>query len=219
MATPENLPEELSQGLFIATTPSPVRGGRVWRGGSDAQNAGRAGAILPQRIFLSVPKTTGLKPMAKFVLKVNGAAHEVEADPATPLIYVLRGKLGLTGPKIGCAKEQCGACTVLVDGEATQCCVRSVAEFEGADIRTIEGLAEDETGKAVQEAFVALNAAQCGYCTPGLVTTATALLKRNARPDRAEIKQALETNLCRCGSHSRVLAAIERAAGGGRHAG
>ncbi len=155
--------------------------------------------------------------MARFVLKVNGGTHEVEADPATPLIYVLRNHLGLTGPKIGCAQEQCGACTVLVDGEATQCCVRVVAEFEGAEIRTVEGLAEDETGKRVQEAFVALNAAQCGYCTPGLVTAATALLRRNARPDRKEIQAALETNLCRCGSHARVLAAVERAAEGGRH--
>lgn len=157
--------------------------------------------------------------MAKFVLTVNGATREVEADPATPLIYVLRGHLGLTGPKIGCAQEQCGACTILVDGEATQCCVRAVSDFEGSDIRTIEGLASDETGKRVQDAFVALNAAQCGYCTPGLVTTATALLKKNARPDRAEIQAALETNLCRCGSHNRVLAAIERAAEGGRHGG
>ena len=108
---------------------------------------------------------------------------------------------------------------VLVDGEATQCCVRAVSEFEGTDIRTIEGLAEDDTGRRVREAFVALNAAQCGYCTPGLVTAATALLKKNAHPARDDILKALENNLCRCGSHARVIAAIARAAReGGRHA-
>mgnify|MGYP003639204599 CR=1 FL=1 len=158
--------------------------------------------------------------MTSFTLTVNGAAHSVECDPATPLIYVLRNTLGLTGPKLGCALEQCGACTVLVDGEATQCCVRAVSEFEGSDIRTIEGLAEDDTGRRVREAFVALNAAQCGYCTPGLVTAATALLKKNAQPSRDDILKALENNLCRCGSHARVIAAIARAAGEGvRHAG
>lgn len=158
--------------------------------------------------------------MASFTLTVNGVSHAVECDPATPLIYVLRNRLGLTGPKLGCALEQCGACTVLVDGEATQCCVRAVSEFEGADIRTIEGLEEDDTGKRVRDAFVALNAAQCGYCTPGLVTAATALLKRNAEPSRDDILEALENNLCRCGSHARVIAAIARAAEEGvRHAG
>lgn len=158
--------------------------------------------------------------MASFTLTVNGESHAVECDPATPLIYVLRNRLGLTGPKLGCALEQCGACTVLVDGEATQCCVRAVSEFESADIRTIEGLAEDDTGRRVREAFVALNAAQCGYCTPGLVTAAIALLKKNAHPARDDILKALENNLCRCGSHARVIAAIARAAGEGvRHAG
>lgn len=155
--------------------------------------------------------------MANFTLSVNGAAHEIDVDPATPLIFVLRNQLGLTGPKLGCALEQCGACTVLVDGEATQCCVRVVSEFEGADILTVEGLAEDDTGRRVRDAFVALNAAQCGYCTPGLVTAATALLKKNAHPARADIMQALEGNLCRCGSHARVIAAITRATEEGGH--
>ncbi len=155
--------------------------------------------------------------MTKIALRVNGDLCKVETNPDTPLIFVLRGSLGLMGPKLGCAQEQCGACTVLIDGEATQSCVRAVAEFEGKEITTIEGLSKDQLGQTIQNAFISLNAAQCGYCTPGLITTATAFLKKNSSPTREEIQKALETNLCRCGSHNRVLAAIERAIKEGHH--
>lgn len=157
--------------------------------------------------------------MAKITLRVNGADHPVDADPATPLLFVLRNQLGLTGAKLGCGLEQCGACAVMIDGESVLSCVRAVSEFEGNDIRTVEGLAEGGSPNAVQRAFIAECAAQCGYCTGGLVVAVTALLQANPNPNRADINAALADHLCRCGSHVRVLKAIDRLAAGGVHDG
>lgn len=151
--------------------------------------------------------------MDVLTLTVNGEDRAIECDPATPLIFILRNDLDLTGSKLGCGLEQCGACAVLVEGEATLCCNRPAGEFAGKNIVTIEALAADATGAAVQRAFIAEGAAQCGYCTAGLVIAATSLLKRIGNPDRAAIVDALSEHLCRCGSHARVIAAIERAAG------
>lgn len=156
--------------------------------------------------------------MAKISLKVNGETHEVDCDPATPLIYVLRNQLELVGAKLGCGLEQCGACAVLVDGEHTLSCVRAASEFDGADITTVEGLAKDGQPSALQRAFIEEGAAQCGYCTAGLVIAATALLEKNAKPDDTEIREALHEHLCRCGSHLRVLKAIDRVVQGGSNA-
>jgi len=146
--------------------------------------------------------------MTEINLQINGAEHSVAADPATPLIYVLRNQVGLVGTKFGCGLEQCGACAVLVDGAPVLSCVRPVSEFEGAEIRTIEGLAADDCGREVQRVFIAENAAQCGYCTAGIVVATTALLKRNPAPDDREVRAALNDHLCRCGSHAGVLRAI-----------
>ncbi len=143
-------------------------------------------------------------------LRVNGADQTVEADPATPLLYVLRGQLGLTGVKLGCGLEQCGSCAVLVDNEATLCCNRPVGEFPGKEIVTVEGLAQNGELNAVQQAFVEEGAAQCGYCTPGIVIAATALLRKNSKPSDGDIIEALSEHLCRCGSHPNVLKAIRR---------
>ena len=148
--------------------------------------------------------------MNKITLRVNGDSHDIEADPSTPLIFVLRNQLGLTGPKLGCGLEQCGACAVLADGEPVLSCVRAVSEFAAAAIVTPEGLAGDGMGSRVQRAFVAEGAAQCGYCTPGIVIATTALLNRTGAPAEADIRQALDGHLCRCGSHGRVLRAINR---------
>ena len=155
--------------------------------------------------------------MTRITLRVNGAAREIDADPAMPLIFALRNHLGLTGAKLGCGLEQCGACAVLVDGEPVLSCVRAVSEFDGCSIATIEGLTRDGAPGPVQRAFIEEGAAQCGYCTPGMVIAATALLTRSPDPTDAEIREALHGHLCRCGSHARVLAAISRAAreGGG----
>lgn len=153
--------------------------------------------------------------MAKISLKVNGKTQEVECDPGTPLIYVLRNQLDLVGAKLGCGLEQCGACAVMVDGEHTLSCVRAASEFEGAEITTVEGLARDGKPSALQQAFIDEGAAQCGYCTAGLVIAATALLEKNPKPAVAEVREALHEHLCRCGSHLRVLKAIDRVVQGG----
>jgi aerobic-type carbon monoxide dehydrogenase small subunit (CoxS/CutS family) len=148
--------------------------------------------------------------MATINLNVNGATHEVDADPSTPLLFILRNQLGLTGAKLGCGLEQCGTCAILVDGEPVLSCVRAVSEFEGNRIRTVEGLVEDGASNTVQQAFIDEGAAQCGYCTAGLVVATTALLDNNPKPDRRAIDTALADHLCRCGSHIRVLKAIDR---------
>jgi aerobic-type carbon monoxide dehydrogenase small subunit (CoxS/CutS family) len=144
-------------------------------------------------------------------LRINGEDRRIASDPDTPLAYVLRDELGLKGTKIGCGLEQCGACAALVDGEAVLTCSTPAAVFEGREIVTVEGLSALPEGRRVQDAFVAQAAAQCGYCTAGLVVAVTALARSGAAPDREAIKQALAPHLCRCGSHPRVLAAAEEA--------
>lgn len=145
-------------------------------------------------------------------LTINGTQHDIASDPDTPLVYVLRDELKLKGTKLGCGLEQCGACAVIVEGKVVLSCVTPVEVFDGKEITTIEGIADTEIGQRVQQAFVEETAAQCGYCTSGLVVAATALLAENPRPERDTTKQALTPHLCRCGSHPRVLKAVERAA-------
>ena len=151
--------------------------------------------------------------MPRLTLQVNGAARVVDVDdPNTPLLYVLRNDLELTGAKFGCGLAQCGACTVNVDGQAIRSCSMPVGAVAGRAITTIEGLGSPERPDPVQAAFIAEQAPQCGYCTAGLVMTARAFLQQNRRPSEAEVKQALAGNLCRCGSHVRVIRAVLRAA-------
>ncbi len=148
--------------------------------------------------------------MIKFSLSVNGQSHSIEAASDTPLIYVLRNQLNLTGTKLGCGLEQCGACAVLVDGKRTLSCTRAASEFEGKEIVTIEGLASSDRLTPLQQVFVEEDAAQCGYCSAGMVISCQALLNENPAPTREEINAALNDNLCRCGSHGRVLKAIDQ---------
>lgn len=148
-----------------------------------------------------------------FTLSVNGESLTVTASSDTPLIYLLRNDLGLTGTKYGCGLEQCGACKVLLDGEAVPSCRLPVSEAVGREIETVEGLAgPDEKLHPVQQAFIDEQAAQCGFCTSGLIVAAAALLKQNPDPSDTDIRQALAVHICRCGTHSRVLRAIRRAA-------
>lgn len=152
--------------------------------------------------------------MATFELKVNGGASKVEVrDPDEPLLYVLRNRLGLTGAKFGCGLGQCGACTVIVDGEAVHSCTLPVARAAGKAIVTVEGLGTADKPHPLQAALVAEQAAQCGYCTAGIVMTAAVLLAKKPGATAEEARAALAGNLCRCGSHQRVLRAFERAAG------
>jgi nicotinate dehydrogenase subunit A len=145
-------------------------------------------------------------------IHVNGASHAVAAEPETPLLYVLRNDLKLKGARFGCGLGQCGACTVLVDGKPVQSCDFPLSAAAGKSITTVEGLAADGGLHPLQQAFIAEQAAQCGYCVTGIIMTAKALLDANPRPSDAEIRAALKGNLCRCGTHQRILKAIRRAA-------
>ena len=151
--------------------------------------------------------------MARYDLNVNGQARTVDVhDPQEPLLYVLRNDLRLTGAKYGCGLGQCGACTVIIDGEPVRTCITPVASVKGR-ITTIEGLGTPQKPHAVQAAFIEEQAAQCGYCTNGMVMTTAAFLSKNKSPSRAQMKDALAANLCRCGTHDRVVKAALRAAG------
>ncbi|QCO00972.1 (2Fe-2S)-binding protein [Azospirillum argentinense] len=151
-------------------------------------------------------------------LTVNGTPQRVEADPDTPLLYVLRDDLGLNGAKFGCGLGQCGACTVMVDGRAVLSCVTPVLLMQGRAVTTVEGLGTAEAPGPMQRAFIEEQAAQCGYCIPGMMMRAQALLQEQPDADDAAIRRALEFNLCRCGTHMRILRAIRRAADTLRHA-
>ena len=153
--------------------------------------------------------------MAKLALRVNGGDREIESDdPDVPLLYVLRNDLGLTGTRVGCGLAQCGACTVLVNGHAVRSCAAPARSAVGQDVVTIEGLGSPARPDPLQAAFIAEQAAQCGYCTAGMVMSARALLNSTPRPSEEQVREALAGNLCRCGSHARVIRAVLRAAGG-----
>jgi len=148
--------------------------------------------------------------MARITFRINGIAQQVDVDSSTPLVYVLRNHLGVTGVKLGCGLEQCGSCAVLVNGQARLSCVAPVGQFEGADIVTVEGLTSGQGPGPVQQAFIEEAAAQCGYCTPGLVIAVEALRRRANVPDEAELREALIGHLCRCGTHAAVMRAAKR---------
>src|SRR5262247_1246125 len=143
-------------------------------------------------------------------LDVNGQTHRIRVEPETPLLYVLRNDLGLTGAKFGCGLEQCGSCKVLVDGEALPTCRAPVASFRERTIVTIEGLGDPDHLHPIQRAFVDEEAAQCGYCIPGMIIGAKALLDQNPDPTDDEIRVALAIHLCRCGTHDRIVKAVRR---------
>jgi nicotinate dehydrogenase subunit A len=145
-------------------------------------------------------------------LKVNGAIRSVPADPDTPLLYVLRNDLELNGAKFGCGLAQCGACTVLMDGQAIRSCVTPVGTVKEAEITTIEGLGTVDKPHPLQQAFIDEQAAQCGYCINGMVMTAKAFLAQTAHPTDAQVREGLALNLCRCGTHNRIVRAVLRAA-------
>lgn len=147
-----------------------------------------------------------------FALQVNGATRNVSVDSGTPLLYVLRNDLELSAPRFGCGLSQCGACTVLVEGKATRSCVLPVDAAVGKKITTLEGLGSGNTLHPLQRAFLEEQAAQCGYCSNGMILTAKAFLDRTPRPTEAQVRKALGANLCRCGTHNRIVRAVLRAA-------
>jgi isoquinoline 1-oxidoreductase alpha subunit len=147
------------------------------------------------------------------MLNINGKPHKVDLPEDTPLLWALRDQLGLTGTKFGCGMAMCGACTVHIDGKPTFACVVPISAAVGKNVVTIEAIGQDATGKKVQEAWVTLGVPQCGYCQPGQIMAATALLKQNPKPTDADIDKAMSGNICRCGTYCRIRAAIKQVAG------
>lgn len=151
--------------------------------------------------------------MPRYEIQVNGARRRVEADDDSPLLYVLRDQLELHGPKYGCGLGQCGACTVHVDGQAMRSCVFPISAVGKAKVTTLEGLGSTAKPSALQQAFIDEQAAQCGYCINGMVMQAADLLKRTPKPTEQQIREGLAMNLCRCGTHQRIVRAVQRASG------
>jgi nicotinate dehydrogenase subunit A len=151
--------------------------------------------------------------MARISLKVNGKTQVVDTDPETPLLYVLRDDLNLNGPKFGCGLSQCGACTVIMDGKAIRSCATEVKAAANRPVTTLEGLGSVKKMHPIQKAFLDEQAVQCGYCINGMIMTTKALLDVNPKPTDSQIKEALAGNLCRCGTHTRILRAVKRASG------
>jgi nicotinate dehydrogenase subunit A len=151
--------------------------------------------------------------MARISLKVNGKTQVVDVDPETPLLYVLRNDLQLNGPKFGCGLAQCGACTVIMNGNAVRSCVTVVSAVQNQPVTTLEGLGSTKKMHPLQQAFVDEQALQCGDCINGMIMTSKALLDKNPKPTDSQIKEALAGNLCRCGTHTRILRAVKRASG------
>ena len=151
--------------------------------------------------------------MARISLKVNGKTQVVDVDPETPLLYVLRNDLQLNGPKFGCGLAQCGACTVIMNGNAIRSCVTQVSNAQNQPVTTLEGLGSTKKMHKIQQAFVDEQAVQCGYCINGMIMTSKALLDKNPKPTDSQIREALAGNLCRCGTHTRILRAVKRASG------
>lgn len=176
------------------------------------------GAIAGATLGIPVPACAQEGPKIKgpgrtsLRLTVNGKSHEIEIDPRATLLRVLRNTLRLTGAKEVCDRGACGACTVLLDGRAVNSCLVLALDAEGSHVETVEGLAKEGTLSAVQRAFAAWDAFQCGYCTPGMILSAEALLRRTRNPSASEIREAVRGNLCRCAAYPNIFAAIDRAA-------
>jgi isoquinoline 1-oxidoreductase alpha subunit len=146
-------------------------------------------------------------------LNINGKQYDVDVPPDTPLLWVLRDELGMTGTKFGCGMALCGACTIHIDGQPGRACVTPISSLAGKKVVTIEAIAADKVGKAVQSAWIEMGVPQCGYCQAGQIMSATALLKHTPKPSDADIDNAMSGNICRCGTYGRIRAAIKRAAG------
>ncbi|MEW6449815.1 MAG: (2Fe-2S)-binding protein [Pseudomonadota bacterium] len=144
-------------------------------------------------------------------IKVNGASRAVPAEPDTPLLYVLRNDLALNGAKFGCGLAQCGACTVLIDGKPVRSCITAISSVGNSEVTTLEGLGTPDKPHPLQKAFIEEQAAQCGYCVSGMIMSAKELLDRNPKATEADVKEALSGNLCRCGTHNRIISAVLRA--------
>jgi len=170
--------------------------------------------IINEKNKTGIQKLNSTNMEQKIRFRLNGKNTEITTDPGQTLLWVLRNQLGLTGTKYGCGTGFCGACTVLIDKEATRSCMLPVGDIEGKEVITIEGLARGEKLHPLQQAFIDHDALQCGFCTPGMIMTAAAMLMKNPSLTRQQIIEGLEDNLCRCGAHTRIIDAVETAAKG-----
>jgi nicotinate dehydrogenase subunit A len=171
-----------------------------------------AGARVHHSSLDAIERTEGTDAMKNFVLDVNGRMRSVKAEPDTPLLYVLRNELDLKGPRFGCGLGQCGACTVIIDGTAIRSCITPVSTVHEKAVTTLEGLGSSRRPHRIQQAFIDAQAAQCGYCINGMIMTAKAFLDRNPHPTEDDVRRALARNLCRCGTHPRIVDAVMQAA-------
>ncbi|NWG00193.1 MAG: (2Fe-2S)-binding protein [Thermoanaerobaculaceae bacterium] len=195
-------------------------GGVTRRGFLASVGASTVGAVVASRAAAApAQQRESLEGMVPCTLKINGRHHSLLVEPRWSLLYVLREELGLTGTKQGCERGECGACTVLVDGVARYACLTLALEVQGHAVTTVEGLVVDGQLSAVQQAFVAEDAFQCGYCTPGQVMAAEALLRANPAPSDEEIREGMSGNLCRCGAYDHIVKAVRRAAAARRAGG
>lgn len=183
------------------------------RGFIQLMGAGAAASVTAGT-SVAQPKTEVITPgeMSKVTLEINGRRHRLLIEPRWSLLYVIRERLGLTGTKVGCERGECGACTVLINGQPRYACMILAAEAEGAEIMTLEGLMQGEELGPVQQAFAENDAFQCGYCTPGQIMTAEGLLRANPDPSIEEIRRGMSGNLCRCGTYPNIFKAVRRAA-------
>lgn len=200
-----------------ARTPDLTRRGFLQSSGVALVAAGAAttATSTPAAAEGLAPQTAPAAPRTTIALTVNGTPHRLEAEDRWTLVELLRDHLGLTGTKIGCERGECGACTVLVDGAPVYSCSTLAVWMEGRSVRTVEGLAQDGTVSPLQQSFIDHNAPQCGFCTPGQLMAATALLERNPRPTADEVRSALVGNLCRCSNYNAIVEAVVAAGAGG----
>ncbi len=189
------------------------RSGMTRRGFLQVMGAGAVASAATGQLHAATPPGVGEAPqLLRVGLRINGRPYRLSVEPRWSLLYVLREKLGLTGTKVGCERGECGACTVLIDGQPRYACLTLAVEAEGAEITTLEGLMKGEELGRVQEAFLEHDAFQCGYCTPGQIMAAEGLLRANPNPSLDEIRRGMSGNLCRCGAYPHIFAAVRRAA-------
>jgi xanthine dehydrogenase YagT iron-sulfur-binding subunit len=177
-----------------------------------SMSAAVAGAAMTAKISATEKPTPNVELSGMVRLVINGRRHEVSVEPRNTLLHVLRDKLGMTGTKVGCERGECGACTVLIDGIARYSCLTLALEVDGKEVTTIEGLLRGDSVGPVQQAFIECDAFQCGYCTPGQIMAAEALLRKTPNPSIEEIREEMSGNLCRCGAYQHIFRAVHRAA-------
>jgi nicotinate dehydrogenase subunit A len=213
MTTEDDRPSNEGEPEADASSPAPAAGSQGAAGLNKTRIGIGAGAAVAVVGAAAAAAARAGVFQSGLHITVNGNDHQVQADPGTPLLYVLRNEVGLKGLRFGCGLAECGACTVQLDGKAVRSCITRVSQASGKAITTLEGLGTESNPSRLQKAFIDQQAVQCGYCIPGMIVEADAFLKGKPRPSAAEVKTALAGHLCRCGTHYRIVRAVLQAAG------